>query len=197
MSFELVSWFLMNVQQVSCGSAILKGVKMFKKVILGILVVMSLSGSIFAVTLTTEQKASLLFMYQEEKVARDVYITLGKQYPAATTFSNILLSEQAHMDSVEKLCVKYGVDISNVNEAVVGKFVLPELQSLYDVLVVQGSVSLLEGQKMGVAIELKDITDILAAEVGMPSDIVTVFENLRAGSYSHLDAFNKAVAALQ
>ena len=115
---------------------------------------------------TVAQKESLLFMYQEEKVARDVYITLGKEYPTATTFSNILLSEQAHMDAVEKLCIKYGVNISNVNEAIVGEFVLPELQSLYNVLVVQGSVSLLEGQKVGVAIELKDITDILAAEVG-------------------------------
>jgi len=179
-----------------CGIATIKGVKMFKKVILGMLVVMSLGGSLFAVTLTSAQKASLLFMYQEEKVARDVYITLGKKYPTATTFSNILLSEQAHMDSVEKLCIAYGVDISKVDESKVGVFVLPELQSLYDALIVQGSVSLLEAQKVGVAIELKDITDILAAEVGMPSDVIKVFENLRAGSYSHLDAFNKAVAAL-
>lgn len=67
---------------------------------------------------------------------------------------------------------------------------------MYNTLVLQGSVSLLEGQKVGVMIEQKDITDILAAEVGMPSDVVKVFENLRSGSYSHLDAFNKAVAAL-
>lgn len=169
---------------------------MFKKIILGILVVISLNGALFAATLTTAQKASLLFMYQEEKVARDVYITLGKQYPTATTFSNILLSEQLHMDAVEKLCIKYGVDITNVNEAEVGVFVLPELQALYTTLVIQGSVSLLEGQRVGVVIEQKDITDILAAEVGMPSDVVNVFENLRSGSYSHLDAFNKAVATL-
>ena len=170
---------------------------MFKKVILGMLVVMSLGGSLFAVTLTTEQKATLLFMYQEEKVARDVYIILGQKYPTATTFANILLSEQAHMDSVEKLCIAYGVDISKVDESKVGVFVLPELQSLYNTLIVQGSVSLLDAQKVGVVIELKDITDILAAEVGMPSDVVKVFENLRAGSYSHLDAFNQAVVAIK
>lgn len=149
------------------------------------------------VTLTTAQKATLLFMYQEEKVARDVYITLGKKYPSASTFTNIQLSEQTHMDSVEKLCIKYGVNISGVNETEIGVFVLPELQSLYDTLVKQGLVSLLEGLKVGVAIEEKDIKDILDAEVGMPKDVVTVFENLRAGSLSHLDAFNKAVAALQ
>lgn len=149
------------------------------------------------VSLTETQKASLLFMYQEEKVARDVYITLGKKYPTAKTFSNITLSEQEHMDAVEKLCIKYGVNISNVNERDIGIFVLPELQELYNVLVAQGLVSLLEGLKIGVAIEKKDIEDILAAEVGMPADVIKVFENLRAGSLSHLDAFNKAVAALQ
>lgn len=147
------------------------------------------------VTLTAAQKASLLFMYQEEKVARDVYITLGKKYPSATTFANIQLSEQEHIDAVEKLCIKYNVNISNVQESVVGVFVLPELQSLYTILVAQGSVSLLEGLKVGAAIEEKDIVDIVAAEAGMPADVVKVFENLRAGSYSHLDAFNKAVVA--
>jgi len=149
------------------------------------------------VTLTAAQKATLLFMYQEEKVARDVYITLGKKYPTASTFTNIQLSEQTHMDSVEKLCIKYGVNISGVNETEIGVFILPELQSLYDTLVKQGLVSLSEGLKVGVIIEEKDIKDILEAEVGMPKDVVTVFENLRAGSISHLDAFNKALAALK
>lgn len=154
---------------------------------------MGIGSSLYATELTVAQKASLLFMYQEEKVARDVYITLGKKYPAATTFSNILLSEQTHMDSVEKLCIKYGVDISKVNESSVGNFVLPELQSLYDILVLQGSVSVTEGLKVGVAIEEKDIEDIMTYAVGMPSDVQTTFQNLLNGSYHHLDAFNSAL----
>jgi len=178
-----------------------KGFKMLKKVLLGMLAAMVFSGSIFAgvttTTLSSTQKASLLFMYQEEKVARDVYYTLGKKYPTAATFASIQLSEQQHIDQVESLCIKYKVDISKVQESVVGVFVLPELQNLYNILVAQGSTSLLAGLKIGVAIEEKDIADILAAEVGMPADVVKVFENLRAGSLSHLDAFNKAVAAVK
>ncbi len=172
---------------------------MFKKMVLGVLVVMAVGGSLFAapVKLTVAQKASLLFMYQEEKVARDVYTTLGNKYPTATTFSNIKLSEQTHMDSVKKLCIKYGVNISNINESQAGVFVLPELQSMYNTLTVQGALSLLEGQKVGVAIEERDIKDLLTAQVGMPSDVVKVFENLRSGSYNHLNAFNKAVAAIK
>ncbi len=175
---------------------------MVKKAFAGLLAaaVMSSAGMARPATtavLSDAQKASLLFMYQEEKVARDVYITLGNLYPAASTFSNIKLSEQSHIDAVEKLCNKYDVDISQVNENSVGTFVLPELQNLYDILVQQGSVSLLEGLKVGVAIEEKDITDILAAEQGMPSDVVNVFENLRAASYNHLSAFNQAVSTAQ
>ena len=168
---------------------------MGKKALLAFIAAMAMGQTLSAATvnLTTAQKAALLFMYQEEKVARDVYLTLGKKYPEAKTFSNIALSEQTHTDSVEKLCIKYGVNIANVNEASVGNFVLPELQNLYDTLVIQGSVSLTEGLKVGVAIEEKDIKDIMTYAVGMPSDVQKTFQNLLNGSYSHLDAFNSAL----
>jgi len=172
---------------------------MSKKVIMGALAAMMMSGVVSAatVTLTTAQKAALMFMYQEEKVARDVYITLGKQYPTAKTFANIAVSEQTHTDSVEKLCIKYKVDISKVNESTVGVFVLPELQSLYDTLVVQGSTSLTAGLNVGVAIENKDIADIMKYADGMPSDVKNTFTNLLNGSYNHLAAFTSAVAAVK
>lgn len=154
-----------------------------------------LSGFAFAATttLTSAQKAALLFMYQEEKVARDVYITLGKKYPTAKTFANIALSEQSHADSVEKLCIKYKVDISKVNESSVGNFVLPELQALYNTMVIQGSVSLNQGLKVGVVIEEHDIADIMTYAVGMPIDVVNTFQNLLNGSKNHLSAFQNAL----
>ncbi|MFY9142980.1 DUF2202 domain-containing protein [Sulfuricurvum sp.] len=175
---------------------------MKKSIRVAILALFVIVGSLYAKPatsggLTDTQKASLLFMYQEEKVARDVYIVLGQKYPTASTFADIQLSEQQHMDAVEKLCVKYGVDISQVNESAIGVFVLPDLQNLYNILIVQGSTSLVEGLKVGIAIEEKDITDIVAYEEGMPADVVKVFENLRIGSYSHLSAFQAALTAAQ
>lgn len=165
---------------------------MKSKVLMAALATMMMSG-VLSAAITAEQKAALLFMYQEEKVARDVYLTLGKKYPTAKTFNNIARSEQTHADSVEKLCIKYGVNIAGVNESSIGNFVLPELQSLYDTLVIQGSVSLTEGLKVGVAIEEKDIRDIMMYARGMPSDVQRTFQNLLNGSYSHLDAFNNAL----
>ena len=163
----------------------------------GGLALLSLSGcnSSGTVTqLTENQKADLFYIYQEEKLARDVYITLGNEYPDENTFAYIQLSEQRHIDSVEQLCIKYGVDISEVNEDVVGEFVLSELQDLYEQLVAAGMVSLSAALQVGIDIEILDITDLEERAVGMPSDVVRVFENLKEGSQNHLEAFTYALS---
>jgi len=146
--------------------------------------------------MTQDQKDTLLFIYQEEKVARDVYITLGNIFPDQNTFATIQGSEQQHMDKAQGLCETYGVDISNVDETDVGVFVVPVLQDLYDTLVSQGKLSVLNALEVGEYVELTDIADLEEAEIGMPSDVVNVYENLKAGSYNHLDAFRNAINKL-
>ncbi len=145
--------------------------------------------------LSEEQKDTLLFIYQEEKVARDVYIVLGEYYSNQSVYQSIQSSEQKHMDSAQGLCETYKVDISNVDESDVGVFVVPVLQELYDTLVAQGYQSELSGLMVGEYIELTDIDDLEDAEEEMPSDVVNVYENLKAGSFSHLDAFRGAIDA--
>jgi hypothetical protein len=154
------------------------------------------SGSGTTATLTSEQKDWLLFMYQEEKVARDVYITLGKVYPTENTFANIQNSEQNHMSACKNLCVKYGVSIAGINENVVGQFVLPNLQELYNTCIYEGKKSLLDAVKIGELIEITDINDLQKASIGMPSDVVSVFNNLTQASYNHLAAFQSRIKAL-
>ena len=175
---------------------------MIKKIALTALTVALLASSSFAggknssvIELTQEQKDELLFIYQEEKVARDAYITLGEYYPNQTVYQNIQKSEQDHIDSARGLCEKYGVDISDVDESDVGVYVLPALQELYDTLIAQGYQGELSGLMVGEYIELTDIDDLHHAQEGMPSDVIKVFENLKEGSYSHLDAFRTAIDA--
>ena len=144
--------------------------------------------------LTDEQKDKLFFIYQEEKVARDSYITLGNIYTDEQTFASTQLSEQRHMDSARELCIKYGVDVSEVDETKVGEFVLPLLQTLYDELMMSGEESLLDALKVGELIEIKDIKDLEEACIGMPDDVVSVYENLKEGSLNHLEAFQTAIA---
>ena len=144
--------------------------------------------------LTEEQKDTLFYIYQEEKLARDVYITLGNIYTDENTFASIQISEQRHIDSAKDLCKKYDVSIEGVNEKNVGNFVLPVLQELYDTLTEKGKKSHLDALEVGEYIEVTDIEDLEHAQVGMPSDVVNVFENLKEGSLSHLDAFESAIA---
>lgn len=147
-------------------------------------------------SMSEEKKDTLLFIYQEEKVARDVYNTLGIIYPNQNTFARIQESEQKHMNKARVLCERYGVDISNVYESAVGEFVVPVLQELYDTLVAQGRKSELDALKVGELVELTDIADLEEAAIGMPADVVKVYENLKAGSYNHLDAFRNAINKL-
>lgn len=150
------------------------------------------------VELTEEQKDTLFFIFQEEKVARDVYITLGELYPEEATFADIQLSEQEHILSAQVLCERYGIDTSGVNlsleEEYVGQFELLAMQELYNNCIGLGSVSLLEALKVGELIELTDIDDLEEAAEGMPSDVVNVYDNLKAGSLEHLAAFQTAIA---
>ena len=82
--------------------------------------------------LTEEQKDMLFFIYQEEKLARDVYITLSKIHKDEFTFAFMKITEQKYVDSTRELCNTYGVETSQVNEDNVGKFESLALQVLYD-----------------------------------------------------------------
>lgn len=155
-------------------------------------------GNSNSIELTEEQKDTLFFIFQEEKVARDVYITLGKIYTNESTFANIQISEQEHILSAQVLCERYGIDTSMVNlsqeDDFVGQFELDSMQTLYNNCVSLGDVSLLEALKVGELIEVTDIEDLEHAAEGMPADVVNVYDNLKDGSLSHLDAFQKAIA---
>ena len=147
--------------------------------------------------LTEEQKDTLFYIYQEEKLARDTYIKLGEVYTNENTFASIQISEQRHIDSARELCTKYGVDISHVNEDSVGEFELPILQEHYDTFMIEGDHSLLDALKVGEHIEVMDIDDLETAAVGMPSDVANVFNQLKEGSLNHLEAFEAAIARAQ
>ena len=155
----------------------------------------AIAGKNNSTTLSGEQLDTLVFIYQEEKVARDTYITLGDIYSNQNVFANIQVSEQEHIDKAEILCDRYGADTSTIDETNVGEFVVPVLQELYDTLVAQGSLSELAALNVGEYVELTDIDDLEHAEIGMPADVVNTYENLKAGSFNHLAAFRDAIAA--
>ena len=134
----------------------------------------------------------LLFMREEEKLARDVYLTLFNQWNLSI-FKNIAASESAHMDAILTLLERYGIDDPAAGKDV-GEFTNPELQALYDQLVSQGEQSLSAALKVGAAIEEIDIQDLeeRIAQTEM-ADIIAVYENLLKGSRNHLRSFTRTL----
>lgn len=147
------------------------------------------------VALTAEQKAELVFVREEEKLARDVYLTMFDLW-GKTIFSNISVSEQRHMDAVKNVLDKYRIS-DPVGTNAVGVFTDPVIQGLYDQLIAKGSISLKDALEVGVIIEEMDIEDIQEMiPLFTQQDIINVLTNLLAGSNNHLAAFNKILAAL-
>jgi len=143
--------------------------------------------------LTEDQKDMLFFIYEGEKVARDVYIALGNIYKNESTFTLMQFTEQRHVDIARELCDIYGVETSHVDEDTVGKFESLVLQTLYNACIKRGEKSLLDALEVGKFIEVTDIEDLEQASVGMPSDVVDVYENLKKRNLRHLGAFQSAL----
>lgn len=127
-------------------------------------------------------------MREEEKLARDVYLTLNEKW-GMRVFENIPQAEQRHMDAVLVLIDKYGLT-DPVGENPRGTFVNEELQALHDALVARGSESLIAALEVGALIEETDIVDLNRAIARDDNeDVLTLWQNLNRGSRNHMRAF--------
>ena len=130
----------------------------------------------------------LLFMREEEKLARDVYLVLYGKWQQ-TTFSNIASSEENHMAAVKNLLDYYGLPDPAAGKGI-GEFTNPDLQNLYNMLIARGNASLPEALRVGGAIEEIDILDLEKfLKTATHNNIITVYNRLIDGSCNHLRAF--------
>ena len=143
-------------------------------------------------TLSLAESGSLAFMREEEKLARDVYITLYNKW-RTNIFTNISAGEQTHMDAVLQLLNKYSLP-DPVGTNAVGVFNNTTLQNLYSMLVAQGSTSILDAYKVGATIEDLDIFDLKNALLSNDNqDIKLVYDMLTKGSRNHMRSFYKNI----
>lgn len=144
--------------------------------------------------MTEFESDQLKSIKEEEKLARDVYNTLGDTWDLAV-FHNIARSEQNHMNQMEGLFATFGLPDSA--SSLDGVFNDPVLQQLYDRLTSTASVSQRAALGVGELIEIIDIDDLtdLINATEKPS-ILSTAERLRSASYNHLDAFQRQLALL-
>lgn len=138
--------------------------------------------------LTEQEKSDLIFLRQEEKLARDVYVYAYQKY-AHFVFNNISNSEQTHIDNMIGLLTKYNV-VDPATGLANGIFADDELQALYNQLIAKVDISLIDALEVGATIEDLDISDIQRFYTNTTkSDILKVYDVLTCGSRNHLRGF--------
>lgn len=141
--------------------------------------------------LTSQEAQQLTYLREEEKLARDVYLSLYSRWQL-TAFENISGSEQRHMDAVLNVLDHYGLVDPALEQ--VGLFNDATLQDLYDTLLARGEASPQAALQTGALIEevdLRDLDEMIAATD--KADLIDLYEALHCGSRNHLRAFVRQI----
>ncbi len=146
----------------------------------------NLDANLLENNLIQTDKESLLFMLEEEKLARDTYNYLDNLWNI-TAFSNIKNSEQSHMNAVSNLLTQYNITYDILPQ---GEFANQELQELYNQFVIDGQIDAVNALKIGALIEDLDIVDLENYMNSITNnDIILVYQSLQCGSRNHLRSF--------
>ncbi len=152
------------------------------------------TATVVLAPLSDPEIATLKWMREEEKLARDIYVAMSTKYPQKI-FRNIAASEQKHFDAIGEKLVLYGIEDPALDAP--GFFSVPELQVMYDDLLATGWISYANALGVGVAIEEEDIVDLEAALAGTTSRPLTkTYQQLLNGSENHLRSFEKLLDRL-
>lgn len=147
-----------------------------------------------AVPLSAAEIDEVLYLREEEKLARDVYLTLAERWQLPI-FANIASAEQRHMDLVLQVIEIYGLEDS-ITDDTVGAFNDPELDDLFSTLTASGDLSLVDALTVGATIEDLDLADLYELFDLTDNDhLQMVAYNLAKGSRNHLRAFVRALGA--
>lgn len=141
--------------------------------------------------LSQDEIDGLRYMREEEKLARDIYLTMSDEW-GLIIFSNIARAEQTHMDAVRNLLEKYDVEdpIVDEGETHIGVFFNTDLAAMFDDFKARGLESSLQALQVGAEIEETDLLDIQSEiDLATHADIISTYENLVCGSMNHLRAF--------
>ena len=143
--------------------------------------------------LNMEDKNALLFMLEEEKLARDTYDYLDGLY-GINQFANIKVSEQSHVNAVVKLLDQHQIDHTILPY---GEFVNEEMQKLYDQFVEKGQIDPINALEVGATIEDLDIVDLAVfIDATTNTGVINLFESLQCGSRNHLRSFVRAIESV-
>lgn len=142
--------------------------------------------------LSDAQQTELIKLYEEEVMAHDLYVALGKIHPEIRPFQNIPHSERRHRDAILAIMEQYQVEVpkSPKNQ----RFVSGGLDTMFKKLLAKGRQSPAAACKVGVGFEELDIAELRAAQETLPFAKDTLAQ-LEWASGNHLRAFHRNLTA--
>lgn len=146
-------------------------------------------------TLSQLEREGLLFLYEEEKLASDLFGSFDHDWNQPV-FEATSSSESTHSDAVNLLIKRYSE--TSPSKAGDGEFNNQELQSLYSGLYSEGSASFADALNASAAVEELSLIDtqVQLDRIDDNDDIRFVYEQLLLGSRNHLRAFVNSLEAL-
>jgi hypothetical protein len=135
-------------------------------------------------------------MREEEKLARDIYITLWRRW-ANNSFSNIAASEDTHTNTIKTLLELYGIE-DPVKNNDIWAFTSKDMEILYVQLLAKGNQSIVDALAVWATVEdldIKDLNELLKEATN--ENIIAVYTNLNRGSRNHMRAFVKNIKKKQ
>jgi hypothetical protein len=121
----------------------------------------------------------LTYAIQDEYLARAEYEAIMEEYGSIAPFSNIIRAEESHISQLVPLFESNGLAVPADDAA--------------DYVILPASLD--EAYQAGIDAEIANIAmyELFLAQE-LPDDVRAVFENLMAGSQSHLSAFENAAS---
>ena len=145
---------------------------------------------------SAQERDDLIFMREEEKMARDVYLTMYDKYGGEQVFANIARSEQQHMNRMLDMINRYGLT-DPVTDDTIGVFQDAAIRTLYKSLIEEGNKSVLDAFMVGALIEEVDIRDLEEAIRSTDESMLDrVYGNLKSASHNHLRAFVRQIEGM-
>ena len=136
--------------------------------------------------LTAREKDGLLFIWEEEKAARDLYNGLYEKNNM-TIFLDLVRSESSHMDQARAVMEKHGLAVPPDDP---GIFQNQTLQEMHDQLLAEGLQSDQDALTVAAVFEEISIVDLeKELSASQAEDVRTVYEGLLAGSRKHLRSY--------
>ncbi len=160
--------------------------------------------------LTDEQKYALAYMWNEERLAYDIYTNLNAINPVIQLEKISSNSEVIHIELVKDLAEWYDINITNLvdytesySEAELeampsGTYGIQAIQDLYNELYDYGVASVQASLEVGCKVEVVDINDLdayIEDSIGNQA-LIDTFNVLRDGSYKHYWSFDDGLKNL-